>query len=318
MSTSKPASAAIEEMHACNSSSELLPKRVRNRNSSCATELSVLTNELLAKDLYASNARLKIQFYFLLFVNIALMATVGGLVYAHFLSKVDSSDQTPSKGIIQTKEGESSPKGGETEKLYRAEVSPGFDGGINCATLRYKLGAEVSKSRVACTFNDLIDALIKYVRPREYSEVIHLVGGKPENERNEHYEYTISDWRRDNDTNSSVKYHMTNSSIRIPSDGFYFLYCRLSFSSDNGESKRSSRTTIKHSIRIKPINQRFQKFVTVTTPMTDMIDSSGNSYIQRVAKFRKGEELKVTVSRAGRLQYDASDVTGNYFGMFKL
>lgn len=161
MSTSKPASAAIEEMHACNSSSELLPKRVRNRNSSCATELSVLTNELLAKDLYASNARLKIQFYVLLFVNIALMATVGGLVYAHFLSKVDSSDQTPSKGIIQTKEGESSPKGGETEKLYRAEVSPGFDGGINCATLRYKLGAEVSKSRVACTFNDLIDALIK-------------------------------------------------------------------------------------------------------------------------------------------------------------
>lgn len=134
----------------------------------------------------------------------------------------------------------------------------------------------------------------------------------------EHYEYTISDWRRDNDTNSSVKYHMTNSSIRIPSDGFYFLYCRLSFSSDNGESKRSSRTTIKHSIRIKPINQRFQKFVTVTTPMTDMIDSSGNSYIQRVAKFRKGEELKVTVSRAGKLQYDASDVTGNYFGMFKL
>lgn len=183
-----------------------------------------------------------------------------------------------------------------------------------------------------------------------FSEVIHLVGGKPENERNgevsfffflfkldlhrftlrcrdlymyflfflEHYEYTISDWRRDNDTNSSVKYHMTNSSIRIPSDGFYFLYCRLSFSSDNGESKRSSRTTIKHSIRIKPINQRFQKFVTVTTPMTDMIDSSGNSYIQRVAKFRKGEELKVTVSRAGKLQYDASDVTGNYFGMFKL
>lgn len=134
----------------------------------------------------------------------------------------------------------------------------------------------------------------------------------------EHYEYTISDWKRDNDTNSSVKYHMTNSSIRIPSDGFYFLYCRLSFSSDNGESKRSSRTTIKHSIRIKPINQRFQKFVTVTTPMTDMIDSSGNSYIQRVAKFRKGEELKVTVSRAGKLQYDASDVTGNYFGMFKL
>lgn len=161
MSTSKPASAAIEEMHACNSSSELLPKRVRNRNSSCATDLSVLTNELLAKDLYASNARLKIQFYILLFVNIALMATVGGLVYAHFLSKVDSSDQTPSKGIIQTEEGESSPKGGETEKLYRAEVSPGFDGGINCATLRYKLGAEVSKSRVACTFNDLIDALIK-------------------------------------------------------------------------------------------------------------------------------------------------------------
>lgn len=183
-----------------------------------------------------------------------------------------------------------------------------------------------------------------------FSEVIHLVGGKPENERNgevsfffflfkldlhrftlrcrdlymyflfflEHYEYTISDWKRDNDTNSSVKYHMTNSSIRIPSDGFYFLYCRLSFSSDNGESKRSSRTTIKHSIRIKPINQRFQKFVTVTTPMTDMIDSSGNSYIQRVAKFRKGEELKVTVSRAGKLQYDASDVTGNYFGMFKL
>lgn len=134
----------------------------------------------------------------------------------------------------------------------------------------------------------------------------------------EHYEYTISDWKRDNDTNSSVKYHMTNSSIRIPSDGFYFLYCRLSFSSDNGESKRSSRTTIKHSIRIKPINQRFQKFVTVSTPMTDMIDSSGNSYIQRVAKFRKGEELKVTVSRAGKLQYDASDVTGNYFGMFKL
>lgn len=183
-----------------------------------------------------------------------------------------------------------------------------------------------------------------------FSEVIHLVGGKPENERNgevsfffflfrldlhrftlrcrdlymyflfflEHYEYTISDWKRDNDTNSSVKYHMTNSSIRIPSDGFYFLYCRLSFSSDNGESKRSSRTTIKHSIRIKPINQRFQKFVTVTTPMTDMIDSSGNSYIQRVAKFREGEELKVTVSSAGKLQYDASDVTGNYFGMFKL
>lgn len=133
----------------------------------------------------------------------------------------------------------------------------------------------------------------------------------------EHYEYTISDWKRENDTNSSVKYHMTNSSIRIPSDGFYFLYCRLSFSSDNVGSKRSSRTTIKHSIRIKPINQRFQKFVTVTTPMTD-IDSSGNSYIQRVAKFRRGEELKVTVSMAGKLQYDASDVTGNYFGMFKL
>lgn len=164
MSTPKHASAAIEEMHACNSSSELLPKRVRNRNLSCATDLSILTNELLAKDLYASNARLKIYFYLLLFVNIALMATVGGLVYVQFLSKLDSGDHTPSKGIVQTEEGETSPRGGETERLFRAEVSPGFDGGINCATLRYKLRAEVSDSRVACTFNDLIDALIKVTK----------------------------------------------------------------------------------------------------------------------------------------------------------
>lgn len=317
MSAPNSASAAIEEIHVCNSSTELLPKRLRNRNSSCATELSVLTNELLAKDLYASNVRLKIYFYFLLFLNIALMAAVGGLAYVHFLGNADPSDHTSSIGIIHSSEDEISPRGGETERLFRAEeVSPGFTGVINCATLRYKLKVEVSGSRVECSLNDLVDALIKYMKPREYNEVIHLVGGKPENERNEHYEYTISDWKKDNDTSSSLKYHMTKSSIRIPSDGFYFLYCRLSFSS-NVENKTMSRTNIKHSIRIKPNNQRFQKFVTVTTPMSD-IDFSGNSYIQRVAKFRRGEELKVTVSRAGKLQYDASDVTGNYFGMFKL
>lgn len=71
----------IEEMYVCNLFLEFLLKRVCNCNLSCVMDLLVLMNEFLVKDLYVLNVRLKIYFYFLLFVNIVLMVIVGGLVY---------------------------------------------------------------------------------------------------------------------------------------------------------------------------------------------------------------------------------------------
>lgn len=127
----------------------------------------------------------------------------------------------------------------------------------------------------------------------------------------EHYEFTI-EWNRDRLEKSLVKYHVTNSSIIIPSDGYYFLYCRLTFSSD-AMQPLPRQVSIKHSIRIKPVNEHFQRLVTVST-----LPSDSQSYIQRVVKLRKDEQLKVTISQAGKQHYDGSDVSSNYFGMFKL
>lgn len=295
------------------STTQLFPKRM-HRNSSCVTEASFIQNEFLAKDLYRSNIKLRIYFYVLVVANIFLMVAISVLAYISFSRNLNQHDMNKNNSrLMEVKE--NIPTGEKTERLFRTKISKELTEGVNCASLRYKLNATDVDPDGRCSFEDLIDAVIKFVKPTEYRDVIHLIGGIPEEDRNEHLEYTVAEWTRDKNTGSSVVYHVTNSSIVIPSDGYYFLYCRLTFSSDVTRTG-SRQTAIKHSIRIRPTNQSFQKFVTVTS-----MTSSGmktHSLIQRVAKFRKGEELKVTVSRAGKVQYDISDTTENYFGMFKL
>ncbi|XP_061171748.1 uncharacterized protein LOC133181227 [Saccostrea echinata] len=295
------------------STSQLFPKCM-HRNSSCVTEASFLQNEFLAKDLYRSNIKLRIYFYVLLVANIFLLVAISVLVYISFSRNLTQHDMNKNNTrLLEAKE--NIPIGKKAERLFKTKISKELTEDVNCAALRYKLNASDVDPEGSCSFEDLIDALIKFVKPTEYRDVIHLIGGIPEEERNEHLEYTVSEWTRDKNTDSSVVYNATNSSIIIPSDGYYFLYCRLTFTSDVTRTG-SRQTAIKHSIRIKPANQGFQKFVTVTS--TTSTDMNTHSLIQRVAKFRKGEELKVTVSRAGKVHYDISDASENYIGMFKL
>nr|XP_022341193.1 uncharacterized protein LOC111135427 [Crassostrea virginica] len=310
MSESKNSCEVGSNISGCDSSAQLLPKRTRNQSSCCVTDISIVQYEIIAKDLYTSKVKLKIYFYLLLVVNIVLLGVVGALVYINFIRYSNVND-VHVKNLSLSKDSGVTFDDGKTERLSATRLSAINTGGIKCATLKYKLNAVDVNPDGTCSFEELIDALIRFVKPREFRDAIHLVGGKPMNKKNEHYEFTI-EWNRDRLEKSLVKYHVTNSSIIIPSDGYYFLYCRLTFSS-NAMQPLPRQASIKHSIRIKPINEHFQRLVTVST-----LPSDSQSYIQRVVKLRKDEQLKVTISQAGKQHYDGSDVSSNYFGMFKL
>lgn len=160
---SKPNIDTETGMHGCTSSSRLLTARI-HRNSSCLTEVSILQNEILAKDLYKSNIKLRIYFSVLLVLNIILIVTVG-VLYVTSTSNLDQKD-APTSESPPLEDMQSLATGSKTERLLETKISKEFVKNINCATLKYKLNATDLDSRDGkCSFEDFIDALVKVTFP---------------------------------------------------------------------------------------------------------------------------------------------------------
>ena len=161
MSESKNSCEIGPNISGCDSSAQLLPKRTRNQSSCCVTDISIVQYEIIAKDLYTSKVKLKIYFYLLLVVNIVLLGVVGALVYINFIRYSNVNDVHVKKNLSLSKDSGVTFDDGKTERLSATRLSAINTGGIKCATLKYKLNAVDVNPDGTCSFEELIDALIR-------------------------------------------------------------------------------------------------------------------------------------------------------------
>lgn len=162
MSESKNSCEVGSNISGCDSSAQLIPKRTRNQSSCCVTDISIVQYEIIAKDLYTSKVKLKIYFYLLLVVNIVLLGVVGALVYINFIRYSNVND-VHVKNLSLSKDSGVTFDDGKTERLSATRLSAINTGGIKCATLKYKLNAVDVNPDGTCSFEELIDALIRVI-----------------------------------------------------------------------------------------------------------------------------------------------------------
>lgn len=306
------------------SSAELLGRM--HRAPSCVSNILPCSNQQKLEDLYKSYTKLKIYFCVLCIVNVIIILLVCGF-FAVFFIRLSDNDT-----ILNNFRSKSSPKvednvpaaPGKTAALSAITELPTVqEAKIKCSVLTYKLNATQFDTDAMCSLEDMVDSIAKYLKPREYNDVLHLTDGVPQLDGSHCF---LKDWVKDKDSSSpesgGLKFSKERGAIIIPSNGYYYVYSRITFKYDpsipDEHAMALSLKDTKHIIeKGKGLSDRYSTVQSASIQCTNTA-SIHNSFLQRVVYLNQGEELRVKMSDTGKIQYDEKYKHENFFGVFKL
>lgn len=136
----------------------------------------------------------------------------------------------------------------------------------------------------------------------------------------------LKDWVKDKDSsspqNGGLKFSKERGVIIIPSNGYYYVYSRITF-------KYNPSIPIEHvmALKLKDTKHIIEKgkglsnrYTTVQSASIQCTNKASvhSSFLQRVVYLNQGEELRVKMSDTGKIQYDERYKNENFFGVFKL
>ena len=143
----------------------------------------------------------------------------------------------------------------------------------------------------------------------------------------------LKNWEKDKDNSSpeagGLKFSKERGTIIIPSNGYYYVYSRLTFKHNPSisaiEAVLVQKKEIKHIIEksrgIKGHSQQISsQFSPVQSSSIHCTNSSfvHSSFVQRVVYLETGDELRVRMSDSGQIQFDEKYKHENFFGIFRL
>lgn len=305
------------------SSTELLGRM--HRAPSCVSNIQLCANQQKLEDLYKSYTKLKIYFCVLCVVNVIIILLVCGFFAVFFVRLSDNDtilDNFRSKS--SPKVGDNVPAPGKTAALSAITELPTVqEAKIRCSVLTYKLNATQYDTDEMCSLEDMVDSIAKYLKPREYNDVLHLTDGSPQSDGSHCF---LKDWVKDKDSsspqNSGLKFSKERGAIIIPSNGYYYVYSRITF-------KYNPSIPIEHvmALKLKDTKHIIEKgkglsnrYTTVQSASIQCTNKASvhSSFLQRVVYLNQGEELRVKMSDTGKIQYDERYKHENFFGVFKL
>lgn len=197
------------------SSTELLGRM--HRAPSCVSNIQLCANQQKLEDLYKSYTKLKIYFCVLCVVNVIIILLVCGFFAVFFVRLSDNDtilDNFRSKS--SPKVGDNVPAPGKTAALSAITELPTVqEAKIRCSVLTYKLNATQYDTDEMCSLEDMVDSIAKYLKPREYNDVLHLTDGSPQSDGSHCF---LKDWVKDKDSSSPQ-----NSGLKFSNFSFFCL-----------------------------------------------------------------------------------------------
>ncbi|XP_062598008.1 uncharacterized protein LOC134259441 [Saccostrea cucullata] len=301
---------------------DLIPKM--NRTPSCVSALTQCGNQQKLDDLYKSYTKLKIYFCVLCVVNIIIILLVC-IFFAVFFMRFSNDSKDLNNVFSNPQREENDLKPSKAEARFQLEKLPQKvpETKIRCSVLKHKLNATNYDSNDMCSLEQMVDSIAKFLKPREYNDVLHLTEGTPQKDGSDCF---LKQWKKDKDSSSPISsglsFNSERGTIIIPSSGYYYVYSRITFkyNSQLDEEKRRllQLKDIKHTIE-KSRNMSSQyKSVQSTSIQCTKSSFVHSSFLQRVVYLEKGDELRVKISDTGKIQYDEKYKHENYFGVFKL
>ena len=136
----------------------------------------------------------------------------------------------------------------------------------------------------------------------------------------------LKNWEKDKDNSSpeagGLKFSKERGTIIIPSNGYYYVYSRLTFKRNPSISAIEAVLVQKQEIKhiIEKSRQISSRFSSVQSSSIHCTNSSfvHSSFVQRVVYLETGDELRVRMSDSGQIQFDEKYKRENFFGIFRL
>ncbi|XP_061171352.1 tumor necrosis factor ligand superfamily member 6-like [Saccostrea echinata] len=301
---------------------ELIPKM--NRTPSCISTFTQCANQQKLDDLYKSYTKLKIYFCVLCVVNVIIILLVC-IFFAVFFMRFSNDSKGLDNVFSTPQRNENDMKPGKAEA--RHQVFPlqekKQETKIRCSILKHKLNASNYDSEDMCSLEEMVDSIAKFLKPREYNDVLHLTEGTPQTDGSDCF---LKQWIKDKDSSSPISsglsFNSERGTIIIPSSGYYYVYSRITFkynsTLDEEQRQLLQLKDIKHTIEKSRNMSSKYKSVQSTSVQCTKTSFVHSSFLQRVVYLEKGDELRVKMSDTGKLQYDEKYKHENYFGVFKL
>lgn len=271
-----------------------------------------------------SHHKLKVYFTVLFVVNVILIIIVIILIMFCVFFLMMARD---AEGKSKT--------GGEVEMAdYVRKDCP-----IKCKELK-EHGFILDKDKECCSFDDVVSQMKTYTdqelrrtlpgrgRPRTSAltatsgkPAIHLVEGKPapESSRNPHF---IVGWISYIKNVFTFDKNQARDVITVPEKGLYFTYSRIHFTvKQKGDNKRTGvyQMPVTHALYRRTTGGRFEVIQDSSLKCSMQNDTSvvHSSYLEGIAYFKKGDEIKIGLTYSETLEYDITN-KDNYFGMFQV
>ncbi|KAJ8310342.1 hypothetical protein KUTeg_012207 [Tegillarca granosa] len=212
---------------------------------------------------------------------------------------------------------------------------------IKCKVL-LEQGFSFDKDKECCTFDDVVSKMKTYTdrelvrnlplgaRPRSRSSAlsttgskpaIHLVGGKPTLESNSNPHFIVG-WK--SYVKHSVKFDGNDEDdvITVPEKGIYFTYSRIHFTVKQREVEKRAdiyQMPVTHALYRRSTGGRFEVIQdsSLKCPMQNDTSVVHSSYLEGIAYYKIGDEIKIGLTYSEKLEYDITN-KDNYFGMFKV
>ncbi|XP_022341190.2 uncharacterized protein LOC111135426 [Crassostrea virginica] len=308
-----------------------------HRTPSCVSSITQCANQQKLDDLYRSYSKLKIYFCVLCVVNVIIILLVC-VFFAVFFIRFSKNDQGFDNLFQKLPKVDDKPVQSKTEALSSndhtliklPQLHKETEAKIKCSVLRYKLNVTQYEQKEMCSLEDMVDSISKFLRPREYNEVLHLTDGSPEKDGSLCF---LKNWKKDKDNSSpeagGLNFNKERGTIIIRSNGYYYVYSRLTFKHNPSisaiEAVLVQKKEIKHIIEksrgIKGHSQQISsQFSPVQSSSIHCTNSSfvHSSFVQRVVYLETGDELRVSMSVSGQIQFDEKYKPENFFGIFRL
>nr|XP_022341190.1 uncharacterized protein LOC111135426 [Crassostrea virginica]XP_022341191.1 uncharacterized protein LOC111135426 [Crassostrea virginica]XP_022341192.1 uncharacterized protein LOC111135426 [Crassostrea virginica] len=301
-----------------------------HRTPSCVSSITQCANQQKLEDLYRSYSKLKIYFCVLCVVNVIIILLVC-VFFAVFFIRFSKNDQGFDNLFQKPPQVDDKPVQSKSQALSSndhtliklPQLYKETEAKIKCSVLRYKLNVTQYEQKEMCSLEDMVDSISKFLRPREYNDVLHLTDGSPEKVGSLCF---LKNWEKDKDNSSpeagGLKFSKERGTIIIPSNGYYYVYSRLTFKRNPSISAIEAVLVQKQEIKhiIEKSRQISSRFSSVQSSSIHCTNSSfvHSSFVQRVVYLETGDELRVRMSDSGQIQFDEKYKRENFFGIFRL